>query len=117
MRVDSERRFLFISLEEVNEGRSFDFITPSGEKLKLNKKSYDIRTIKFNNSSEGFIKAVNENDKYYFYPLHFSDEQSEKLEWLFDLKDLHAQRIVSNYCATLSRVGLDESEWLRLNQI
>jgi hypothetical protein len=30
-----------------------------------------------------------------------------------DLKDLHAQRIVDEYASQLSRVGLDESEWLR----
>jgi hypothetical protein len=37
----------------------------------------------------------------------------EKFIWILDLKEAHAQRIANLYAARLSRVGLDESEWLR----
>ncbi len=30
-----------------------------------------------------------------------------------DLNDAQAQRVANNYASQLSRVGLDESEWLR----
>ena len=38
----------------------------------------------------------------------------ETYEWVVDLKEMQAQRILNSYCAQLSRVGLNESEWLRL---
>ncbi|MFT5250534.1 MAG: hypothetical protein ACI93P_002276 [bacterium] len=43
--------------------------------------------------------------------------KDEEFEWILDLKDWHAQRIVTDYAATLSRVGLNESEWLRKSGI
>ena len=44
----------------------------------------------------------------------FSSIYNEKYEWVLELKDMHAQRVINSYCSILSRVGLDESEWLRL---
>ena len=44
----------------------------------------------------------------------FISSHNEKYRWIVDIKNMHAQRIVNNYCAQLSRVGLNESEWLRL---
>lgn len=41
------------------------------------------------------------------------DTQKRSYKWILDLNDSHAQRIVNEYSANLSRVGLDESEWLR----
>jgi len=115
VRVETDRRFLFISMERADDNR-FDFITLSSVKLKLNRKSYDIRTIIFKETEEKIIKAKEVDGEYFFYPKYYISEVDEKLKWVFELKDLHAQRIVANYCAELSRVGLDESEWLRLNQ-
>ena len=48
-------------------------------------------------------------DKYVFYSSY-----GETYEWVVDLKEMQAQRILNSYCAQLSRVGLNESEWLRL---
>ena len=47
--------------------------------------------------------------KYVFYSSY-----GETYEWVVDLKEMQAQRILNSYCAQLSRVGLNESEWLRL---
>jgi hypothetical protein len=116
MRISTIRRFLFLSLTEVDNAKNFDFITPAGIKLKLDRKSYNLRTIKFDGAIEGVIQAKREEDEYFFFPMHYKLTTDEKLKWIFELKDLHAQRIAANYCAELSRVGLDESEWLRLNQ-
>ena len=55
------------------------------------------------------IQASKQEDKYVFYSSY-----GETCEWVVDLKEMQAQRIVNNYCAQLSRVGLNESEWLRL---
>ena len=45
--------------------------------------------------------------------LIFQCEQGFKYKWIFDLMESHAQKIVNEYAANLSRVGIDESEWLR----
>lgn len=36
-----------------------------------------------------------------------------QFKWISELKNDHAQRISNDFAAKLSRVGLDESEWLR----
>ncbi|AWY00276.1 hypothetical protein A8139_09895 [Marinomonas primoryensis] len=117
VRVDEQqaRRFLFLSLSIVNQDSKFDFITPDGDKLKLGKSIYDMRTVKFSGSSEGTVKAEEESEKMYFVPFYYSEELTEKFEFIFELKDLYAQRIVVQYSSSLSRVGLDEPEWIRLS--
>lgn len=114
LRIKDSRRFLFISLDVVEENE-FDLITPDGVKLKVKKNSYDIRTIKFNGNNVGEVRAVLKDESYFFYSCyHDKTDCSDEFRWIFELKDLHAQRIVNSYSAQLSRIGLDESEWLRL---
>lgn len=54
---------------------------------------------------------VSDQGKFIFKEIY---EQGDTFEWILDLKDLHSQRIVTNYVSSLSRIGLDESEWLRI---
>lgn len=112
IKQDDDRKFLFLPLT-TGKGQ-FHFITPDGVKLSLSKKSYSIKTIKFNcNNSSGEIKAFfDESDKKYKFKEKY--DTGDTFEWIFDLKDLHSQRIVADYALQLSRVGLDESEWLRM---
>jgi hypothetical protein len=112
IKQDEERKFLFLPLTKVENGQ-FNFITPDGVKLNLNKKSYSIKTIKFNcDNSNGEIKAFfDESDKKYKFKEKY--DNGDTFEWILELKDLHSQRIVADYASQLSRVGLDESEWLR----
>jgi hypothetical protein len=112
IKQDNERKFLFLPLTKVENGQ-FHFITPEGIKLRLDKKSYSIKTIKFKcDNSNGEIKAIfDEIDKKYKFKEIY--DKGDIFEWIFDLKDLHSQRIVTDYALQLSRVGLDESEWLR----
>lgn len=44
----------------------------------------------------------------------FNDTSSKKYVWVGQLKPKHAQRAVEEFARNLSRVGLTESEWLRL---
>lgn len=109
------RRFLFISLEEVNDG-GFNFLTPNGIKLKIDKSTYSLRTVKFSGTN-GFALATKceIDSKKYFEPSYYSKgkEHSERFEFIIELKELYAQRIVEEYSSSLSRVGLDEPEWVR----
>lgn len=108
VRIKEERRFLFLPLEEKGE---YPLIVNNELKLFTNKSSYALKTIKFraNNNEQAIYAVKNDNGKYLFTSIH-----QEQYEWVVDLKEMHAQRIVNNYCAQLSRVGLNESEWLRL---
>ena len=126
VRIDESggRRFLFLTLSVPNTNGDFDFVSPNGQKLSLGKKTFNIRTVKFNGSEDGVVKPNSEDGHFFFEPLHAAvepsveppDASSEKFEFVFELKDLYAQRIVTDYSASLSRVGLDEPEWVRLSR-
>lgn len=108
-----ERKFLFIPLNISNNGK-FQLITSEGLKLSIDKKSFSIRTIKFKgNEQDGVVKAVLQPDDSFLFTQKYTEDEDEQFSWELDLKDLHAQRIVDEYASQLSRVGLDESEWLR----
>lgn len=110
----TERKFLFLPLKIVEDNGKFDIISPDGVKLKLDKKTFSVRTIKFTgDKNDGVVKAVRNNSDIYIFQQKYKDITDEHFEWVLDLKDLHAQRIVTEYASQLSRVGLDESEWLR----
>lgn len=123
VRIYGVRRFLFLPLEELkpNSEGDFHFVTEQGVRLKLKKKSFELKTIKFlSNNKNGVIKAKKQNGKFFFTPYHYGanrrtqrNKNDELLEWIFDLKDLHAQRIAIEFANELSRVGIDEAEWLR----
>lgn len=111
IKVDESRKFLFLPLVESKNGK-FNFISHDGKKLQLDSKSYSIRTLKFKSNKDGVVQPNIVKDKFIFKQI-YNNRSDEKFEWILDLKDLHAQRIVSDYASNLSRVGLDESEWLR----
>lgn len=109
-----DRRFLFISLS-VEEGNGhFNFLTPGGIKLKIDNKTYDLRTVKFKGSN-GQVVATEDDcglGKKYFKPHNFSYLASEKFEFIVELKSLYAQQIADKFSSSLSRVGFDEAEWV-----
>ena len=114
LRIDGIRRFLFLPL--VEDAGNFHIVVNKDIQLKIAKSSFDVKTIKFRAddekryvSSECII-----DDKTKMKKFIFSSIYDEKYEWVLELKDMHAQRVVNSYCSILSRVGLDESEWLRL---
>lgn len=112
MEQDEKRKFLFLPL---NEEGSYPIIfkNESGEyvRLKVNINNCHYLQIKqFEQTQNGIVQANIDNGKYYFY-----DTEGFRYKWILDLKDSHAQRIANKFAAELSRVGLDESEWLRRN--
>lgn len=108
----NERKFLFIPLTVSTE--KFDILTPDGIKLKRNKDSFSIRTIKFICSNDyGVVLAEKNEDDVYMFKQIYNTATDEHFLWIFDLKDLHSQRMIAEYTSQLSRVGLNESEWHR----
>lgn len=114
VRIPSKRVFPFLSLEISQDDKRFNIVLEeNGEhiKLVLNDKPYDLKLITFapRVQDKGMIKARNENSSYYFI-----NTGRKKYKWIGELRPEHAQRIANEFAANLSRVGLDESEWLRL---
>jgi len=113
---NQDRRFLFLSLSEVGDDQKFDYLAPDGCRLKLDKGTFDLRTVKFSGSIKGMVEAEkNGSGILYFIPSHYQGAEAERFEFIFELKELYSQRIVENYSSNLSRVGLDEPEWVRLS--
>ncbi|MEZ4829182.1 MAG: response regulator receiver domain [Bacteroidia bacterium] len=111
VRVDALRKFLFLPLEKVESHSKFHFVVEENEftKLRIVKEAFELRTIKFNPNAKHQVVLANESNGKYF----FESNHGERFQWLADLKEAHAQREVNNFAAKISRVGLDESEWLR----
>lgn len=113
--TNSERRFLFLPLSSKGKKGDHRIIINSQLHLSIKVSSYDIKTIRFfANPDKKIVEAISIKDKITHEKRYvFKSIYNEEYEWVLDLKEAHAQRIVNEYCATLSRVGLDESEWLR----
>lgn len=115
LRIDGERRFLFLPL--VESGGETHIVLTNDKQMQVAKSSYDIKTVKFQADKEKRcvcskrieIGGDKKKEKIVFTSIH-----NEEYEWVLELKDLHAQRILNSYSAKLARVGLDESEWLRM---
>ena len=107
---DEIRNFLFLPLNEkgcfpiVIKKEDGDYIN-----LKINiNNCHNLQIKQFKQTQNGAVQAKKEINDYYF-----EDINGIKFKWILDLKESHAQRIANNFAAQLSRVGLDESEWLR----
>lgn len=105
------RKFLFLPLSEKDGSFPIVLRNEAGEnilrKVNLNNCHYLV-VERFKQSTHGIVEASKEEELFYFY-----DVDGLKFKWILDLKESHAQRIANKFAAELSRVGLDESEWLR----
>lgn len=111
VRVNALRKFLFLPLEKVEGNAKFHFVVEEDEftKLRITKETFDLRTIKFVPNTDHKVVLASEFEGNFY----FESNHGELFKWLADLKEAHAQREVNNFAAKISRVGLDESEWLR----
>lgn len=109
---EEDRRFVFLQLStdpKDSNSKSSPIIIDKETILYVCDQSYGIKTIRFKSGDSLSVGAEKQNGRWIFKSIH-----GEIFEWVVELKELHAQRIVNNYCAQLSRIGLNESEWLRL---
>lgn len=106
-----KKGFLFLELElnESNNQSTRVLVYENAQyiKLKPNLKSYEIKVFKFQETKNGQVTA----EKSIFR----SSTYRMKFEWICNVKKDHAQRIVNEFASIISRVGLNESEWLRKN--
>ncbi len=103
------RRFLFLKLEETD--KQYSILVKKGDdylKLKPGVSSHNLLTFSFRRTFNGSVIATKNTMGFFF-----KDFMNHKYKWILDLKKSHAQKISNEFSSNLSRVGLDESEWLR----
>jgi hypothetical protein len=121
---NESRKFLFLPLEVIPDGKTFHFLEQRGAdfiRLKVDYHTHNLRTIRFEatHNEMVFARKFGTNPNYVFKPLYskghkkFDAKTDEMFQWVFDLKDAHAQKVANQFAAQLARVGLDESEWMR----
>lgn len=106
---DEERTFLFLPLVQGINGEAI--VVGEQDHLIVDNKSYSIKLHRFspNENNANITAELKENGEYLF-----EDTDGKQFVWVAELKELFAQHIVSAYASQLSRVGIDNSEWIRL---
>ncbi|MFI8193191.1 response regulator receiver domain [Streptomyces sp. NPDC085946] len=110
---DERRGFPMIPLSEVELGKEFHFLALDHCKEKRalagTAKPHEMIIIPFRpTGSEGVVRAVKRDD----IP-RFTSDDGEEFLWIGELRPEHALRVSHELGRLISRVGLDESEWLR----
>lgn len=119
VRLSEKRRFVFCTLNVMNQDNSVKEKTSHiieddkiFKELLYSPNSYNCVTLEFepNPATKKVMAEHDENNNLSF--ICKTDEQRYK--WIAQLKPEHAQRAAEQFSSNLSRVGLTESEWLRL---
>ena len=114
VRLNEVTSFPLLPLDPVDDKKPFDLVLPgeAGTYVRVKVANNPDRPgmKRFEPAKDGLkaVKAHFENGAYYFRA-----SRGQRYQWIADLKFEHAQRIVNQYAATISRVGTEESEWLR----
>ena len=114
VRITGARSFPFLPLTEIiDKNKPFNCVLRQSDqyvRLRLSKKSWDMRLITFKTRAKdrGRIVARLKGNVYYF-----TSHGRTEYRWLGELKPEHALRLAHQFGESLSRVGLNESEWLR----
>ena len=106
--------FIFCVLKEPEDGKGFTHCIMDGGgnviKLEYKSKVSDIFVSNFKGNDDAVYANKDEKDRFIF-----KGEGKKDYEWIAELKTEHAQHAAEQFGRELSRVGLTESEWLRIN--
>ena len=105
---EEERSFLFLSLSEESKNREIMLDVNTG--FKINYSVIKAKQFLFKPTDNNVVKVQGEPDDWFF-----EDSSQKRFEYLCELKNDFAQSIANEFAARLSRVALNQSEWLRLN--
>jgi hypothetical protein len=110
-RLSGSNPFLFCYMDE--SPKKVTHIVPNGNgyrELFFNLSKEKRAIIEFSANHKKRVAADGNIDSGY----QFSDDKKIEYQWIAQLKPEHAQRAAEQFARELSRVGLTESEWLRL---
>ncbi len=113
VRLKGETMFFFLPLVEPKKGMDqiVARIDDKFERLGIERDpdGWVLRKFKPSTGSGAVIAAKRESDG----DFEFTDTCENQYKWRGELKAEYAQRIAQTFGTTLSRVAIDESEWLR----
>jgi hypothetical protein len=113
VRINRPTKFFFLQLRVADKNEKFDLVMKSSKeylKLIVVQKIVKAKQFEFANSLDTDVVLALKNDNEDFY---VEDTSQNKYTWCGELKTEYAQRISNNFAAQLSRVGMEEYEWLR----
>ncbi len=107
------RAFPLLPLKVRQSSAPFDIVVTNGGRtirLAIDMKPENLAVVRFRRSArQEAILATQRSGGFYFRA------SSDSYLWIADLKPSHAQRLAQQFADKLSRVGLDDSEWLRIS--
>jgi len=114
VRINGKTRvFIFCRLDVSEDGKEFTHVVMdikgSAIQLGYDPKVFNCFISNFTTGTDAVYATKDSEGRYIF-----EDVGKSKYEWIAELKTEHAQRAAEEFGRTLSRVGLTESEWLRL---
>jgi hypothetical protein len=115
VRIPPERAFPVLPIIIATTGEKFRLIINDENgsliRVAIQDKPYNLNQIIFFSKPEdhGTITSKIIGDHFYF-----KNKKGRKYRWVGELRPEQAQRLANEFATNLSRVGLDESEWLRL---
>jgi hypothetical protein len=117
VRISGKRKFPFLELKVISDDKKrFDLVISEGNgnyiKVSINYRPYDSSSIEFGSTKPSrTVESKIVGDKKFIFTT--TENPPHKYLWLGELKFAHIQRVANEYATKFSRVGLDESEWLR----
>ena len=118
VRLKPKNQFLFLKLEkqgtkkDLDDRKGFNIVVNDGNDifLKIDEKISKLQVFTFIPSDETDRVLVNNGIT---INAKSSDNTDVSLTYLAQLRQEHARRISTSFLHKITRVGLDESEWLR----
>lgn len=103
-------KFLFGRLDEHPDKFNF-IVADEGERKRLliDRKDLFLKTFELRPSTDEVVRV---ELKYIDYAIPLAEE-GDYIRWIAEMKPMQAQRVVGSITSNLSRIGLDEFEWLR----
>ncbi|WP_105434914.1 response regulator receiver domain [Neorhizobium tomejilense] len=114
VRLDGDKaQFLFGRLGE--DEKKFNVIVDDGgvrKRLLIDRKNVFVKTLELIPSADHTVRVERKLFDY-LVPVYSPDGTKEFVRWVAEMKPMQAQRVVGSVTSNLSRIGLDEFEWLR----
>lgn len=122
VRLEKTTPFPFLPLKEVIPDGKFDVLIRKDQtnykRLKIQNKPKNINIISFmpQSRNQQVVSQHIDGKQGYYFEIKEDTNKGPSIKyykWEGEFRVQHAQRLANNFSNTISRVGLDESEWFR----
>ncbi len=111
VRLSKERGFLMVELEK--DGGKFDLIMMDGDEpasFRLNHKDPKLKTMMFKPSKTQKVVVAEKANGVWI----FNDSDNRKWRWIGEVREIQVLSFLAKVTGNFNRVGVNQSEWLRL---